>query len=325
MMGFRPSGDVACSCQDVDGDGFSINGGLCGPVDCSDGDPMVNPSAAELCDLLDNDCDGELNEGCQPAEGASAVDIIFAVDNSASMTNVLSTLERSLTLVFSQTLDAAGIDYKVIMVTDHGLGSVDLCVGPPLSGTTDCSRPAVGTARFDHYDVNVQSLDALCVLLDTFDGSRGDQSGLFPGGWQALARPDAMKVFVVVTDDGTWCTTLAGESLIDGGTDLSAARQAAADFDAALVGRSPAQFGTAAARRYTFYDVIGIAAKADPAAAYSPAEPVTPSRCSTAVNPGTAYQWLATNTNGLRFPVCELGSFDVILQSIAADIVRRFR
>jgi len=57
---------------DVDGDGFGELGGVpvvdCGPppdhvsdaTDCDDGDPDTYPGAAELCDGLDNDCDGAL-------------------------------------------------------------------------------------------------------------------------------------------------------------------------------------------------------------------------------------------------------------------------
>ncbi len=31
-------------------------------LDCDDGNPAINPSAAEICDALDNDCDGDLDE-----------------------------------------------------------------------------------------------------------------------------------------------------------------------------------------------------------------------------------------------------------------------
>lgn len=44
--------------RDVDGDGFSINGG-----DCDDGNPTVYPGAEELCDELDNNCNEVIDEG----------------------------------------------------------------------------------------------------------------------------------------------------------------------------------------------------------------------------------------------------------------------
>lgn len=48
---------AACS-VDRDGDGYSVRAG-----DCNDGNPAIHPGAAELCDDVDNDCDGEVNEG----------------------------------------------------------------------------------------------------------------------------------------------------------------------------------------------------------------------------------------------------------------------
>ena len=43
---------------DVDGDGFSVADG-----DCDDSNAMVNPDATEVADGIDNDCDGEIDEG----------------------------------------------------------------------------------------------------------------------------------------------------------------------------------------------------------------------------------------------------------------------
>lgn len=42
--------------EDQDGDGFTAE------LDCDDSDPEVNPSATEVCDGVDNDCDELIDE-----------------------------------------------------------------------------------------------------------------------------------------------------------------------------------------------------------------------------------------------------------------------
>ncbi len=49
-------------CTDADGDGFAIEGGLCGEIDCKDDDSSINPNVTETCDGLDNDCDEDIDE-----------------------------------------------------------------------------------------------------------------------------------------------------------------------------------------------------------------------------------------------------------------------
>ena len=44
--------------EDEDGDGFYV------PEDCDDDDKTINPEAQELCDGLDNNCNGTNDEGC---------------------------------------------------------------------------------------------------------------------------------------------------------------------------------------------------------------------------------------------------------------------
>jgi len=44
--------------EDVDGDGWSVSMG-----DCDDANPAVYPGATEVCNRVDDDCDGELDEG----------------------------------------------------------------------------------------------------------------------------------------------------------------------------------------------------------------------------------------------------------------------
>jgi hypothetical protein len=51
---------------DLDGDGYSS------AVDCNDNDPLIYPSATEICDNVDNNCNGTIDEG---------VSIAYYVDN----------------------------------------------------------------------------------------------------------------------------------------------------------------------------------------------------------------------------------------------------
>jgi len=47
--------EPVCSC-DMDGDGYDDT--ACGGLDCDDSDASINPAASEVCDGVDNDCDG---------------------------------------------------------------------------------------------------------------------------------------------------------------------------------------------------------------------------------------------------------------------------
>lgn len=61
---------VGCpTCTDADNDTYFAEGASCGTAqDCDDSDPAVNPGMAEDCATsVDDDCDGQVNEGCDPA------------------------------------------------------------------------------------------------------------------------------------------------------------------------------------------------------------------------------------------------------------------
>ncbi len=61
------------NCTDADGDGFFVGDTSCGPVDCNDADPTVNPNAAEICgDGIDNNCDARIDTADPLAVGCTA-------------------------------------------------------------------------------------------------------------------------------------------------------------------------------------------------------------------------------------------------------------
>lgn len=70
------AGQVICSqvvtkqwtCTDNDGDGYKVEGGICGPVDCNDNNSSVYPGAPDIiCDGIDNNCDGTSDDGYVPS------------------------------------------------------------------------------------------------------------------------------------------------------------------------------------------------------------------------------------------------------------------
>ncbi len=52
-------------CDDADSDGYYAEAGCGTAVDCDDSNVEVNPGASEVCgDYIDNNCDGNIEEGC---------------------------------------------------------------------------------------------------------------------------------------------------------------------------------------------------------------------------------------------------------------------
>ena len=54
-------------CTDSDGDGYAVEGGICGEIDCDDTDAGINPDACDIKnDGIDQDCDGSDRTNGQP-------------------------------------------------------------------------------------------------------------------------------------------------------------------------------------------------------------------------------------------------------------------
>ncbi len=275
---------------DTDGDGVS------------DGDERVLGTDPLVPDMP---C---ANEAAVASAVSKPVDIIFVIDNSGSMQGEILAVQNNINTNFASIISASGIDYRIIMVSRHGKADPNesICVSMPLSGHSCTPVPAqpVNTTRFFQYSVEIGSRNSFDRILSTYNTA--DEFGLAPNGWSEWLRPDAFKFFIEFTDDASNMTV--------------------ADFETGLFALVPSHFGTATDRNYVFHSIVGLVENTPATAAWTPADPIQSAKCTAsngAVNPGTRYQELSIATGGLRFPLCEFGSFDVIFQEVATGVVDR--
>ncbi len=135
------------------------------------------------------------------------VDVIWMVDNSASMAPAVAEVKAGLN-AFAALIDAKKLDYKVIVlsvrsktspITLGGGTRYPVCIPPPLAGDDACGNGP----RFFHSNVDIKSTQPLEQLLGTLDQTDGYKLGQERGGepWKDQLRPEASKTIVVVTDD----------------------------------------------------------------------------------------------------------------------------
>jgi len=224
---------------------------------------------------------------CATAQAAAIkppIDIIVIVDQSGSMSEELVSIKSNINTL-STLLDKTGVDYHVVMIGGVGTSTYDICVPPPLGGPNCASN---GT-KYRAVNQHIESNDALNLILSTLDAAPGTDKA-----WRDFLRPEALKVFIPVTDDNA--ETPSYQPLNP------------AQYDADLLAKGGGLFGTDALRKYAFYPIVG-------AAAY-PSE----ATCGTSVvNNGSVYLQLAKMTKGKWFPICT-NSFAPVFTEIGTTL-----
>lgn len=160
QLGLTYNTSAPMLCIDNDEDGYNSTGGSCGPIDCNDNNNAVNPGANEVCDSIDNNCDGQIDEGCGSSSSGSTSSSSSSSSTSGGgvpKTFNLSMTEISLTLVQGEksqiqfTVTDAGIGPSTLQVTSDldmisganfslpakGSVSISLDVAVPLNTTPD--------------------------------------------------------------------------------------------------------------------------------------------------------------------------------------------
>lgn len=154
-----------------------------------------------------------VGDGCaaisqQAANRLQPADVIWAIDNSQSMTEEILFVREQMN-AFSQQIVGSGVDVRIILISapydvdavtmasvaDGGSGGGNndsggnngICIDAPL-GSGSCPDDSNPPA-FVHIPQEVGSNDGLNLFVDTYPQ------------WQSHLRPQATKTFVVVTDD----------------------------------------------------------------------------------------------------------------------------
>jgi hypothetical protein len=252
---------------------------------------------------------------CAATSAAAALskgmDIIVVIDNSGSMSNEIEAVERNINANFTSIIGASGVDHRVILLSRHGAAKDnDFCVDPPLSGNATCAPPPerpTNTARFFHYSAKINSRDSFEKILKTYN--EPDQFELAPRGWSEWLRPGVPKAFIEITDDESnmpWT-----------------------EFEPKLFALEPKRFGDASSRKYIFHSIVAMAENTPVTAAWQPGDPIRTELCTgnggDAEAAGVEYQQLSKVTGGLRFPLCQYASFDVVFKAVAKDVITSAR
>jgi hypothetical protein len=204
------------------------------------------------------------------------VDFIFTVAQCGSMSFAVAGMQANLNGL-ATLLQKSGFDYRVVLMAAK-TGPNALCVPAPLAGPNCGSNGSV----FRLVNQHIESTDTTALLMSTLKSTSGDTK------WSDFLRPEALKVFVMTTDENA--------------DDLPAVQ-----FDADLLGVAGNPFGTAAKRNYVVYPIIG-------ANAY----PQT-TLCPGASQTGAEYQKLANMTGGKWYPVCN-ADFGKVLADIGLTV-----
>jgi len=150
------------ACTDKDGDGYSSEGGDCGPIDCNDQNPAVNPGAKEICsNQVDDDCNRRIDDRDPSCNGKDCIgNLLTLADQVRIDTAIWNAGQRALVVTGSNAVPGANVQVlDPVSGTLLGAATVDGVDGP-------------GTWKVVHFGLT----EAPCRVKAEINGASGQRS-----------------------------------------------------------------------------------------------------------------------------------------------------
>lgn len=138
--------------------------------------------------------------GAAQAQQCGPMDVVFIVDNSGSMGNVISEIQTQVGKIADSVQAASGGDYQFGLIS---MPANDVSVLLDLSANNRVALDGAvlrmtATSSFGAGIAYDEALDTVLNHLGPRQGTLGQQIGEFKGVW----RPGASKIIMVITDTG---------------------------------------------------------------------------------------------------------------------------